>query len=97
MMQIQHETSGTKGGFYIYEGDKRIAEMTYSMAMPDLMIIDHTEVAPVLRGKNIGAQLVQAAVDMAREKQIKILPLCPFAKAVFEKRGTELEDVLHKK
>jgi uncharacterized protein len=70
------------------------AEMTYSMTGTNLMIIDHTEVSDELKGKNVGYQLVQAAVEFARKKQIKILPLCPFAKSVFDKKGAEFADVL---
>ena len=31
-----------------------------------------------------GKQMVLKAVEFAREKGIKVLPLCPFAKSVFE-------------
>lgn len=63
----------------------RLAEMTFSMAGDRLLIIDHTEVSDALRGKGAGKQLVEAAVLYAREKKLKVMPLCPFAKAVFEK------------
>lgn len=75
------------------ENAKRLAEMTYSKAGQDLIIIDHTEVAEELRGKSVGLRLVQAAVNYARENQIKIMPLCPFAKSVFD-RKPEYADVL---
>ena len=66
------------------------------MASEQLMIIDHTEVSDGLRGKNVGYQLVHAAVDYARTHDIKILPLCPFAKAVFDKKAEEFADVRKK-
>lgn len=91
ILQKQHET---KGSFYIEENGEMVAEMTYSMASGTLMIIDHTEVADSLRGKNAGFQLVKKAAAFAREKQIKIIPLCPFAKAVFEKKKDEFRDVV---
>ena len=37
--------------------------------------------------------MVTKAVEFAREKGIKILPLCPFAKSVFDKTP-EFRDVL---
>lgn len=37
--------------------------------------------------------MVAKAVDFAREKGIKIIPLCPFAKSVFDK-VKEFNDVL---
>jgi predicted GNAT family acetyltransferase len=92
-MNIQHEQTDSKGSFFIDENGKKLAEMTYSKAGPQMIIIDHTEVSEVLKGKGIGLQLLNATVAYAREKQIKILPLCPFAKSVFDKKP-ELRDVL---
>lgn len=90
-MEIQHKETETKGSFYV--GDPVLAEMTYSKAGDNLIIIDHTEVGEVLKGKGVGLQLVKAAVEFARNKKIKILPLCPFAKSVFDKKE-EFRDVL---
>lgn len=91
-MEIQHEQKETKGAFFVEENGKRLAEMTYSKAGKDLIIIDHTEVSDDLRGKSVGVKLVQAAVEFARSEKIKILPLCPFAKSVFD-RKPEYADV----
>lgn len=46
-----------------------------------------------LEEKGTGKQLVHKAEEKAREKHIKILPLCPFAKRVFEKTE-DYKDVL---
>ena len=92
-MNIQQEESASKGTFFIEEGGERLAFMTYSKAGTSRIIIDHTEVSPELKGKNAGKQLVSAAVDYARKNNIKILPLCPFARSVFE-RVKEYADVL---
>ena len=92
-MNIDHIKHGSKGAFIIKENNQRLAEMTYSKAGDRLIIIDHTEVSDALRGKGAGNQLVSAAVNYAREKNIKILPLCPFAKAIFDKTP-EFSDVL---
>jgi len=51
-------------------------------------------VSEALRGKSAGKQLVAAAVEYARANQLKIIPLCPFAKAVFDKTPT-FQDVLN--
>ena len=67
--------------------------MTYVWSGEDKIIIDHTGVSEKLGGKGIGKQLVHKAVEMARENQIKILPLCPFAKKVFDKTE-DYKDVL---
>lgn len=92
-LNIQHEHPDHKGAFYIEQDGQRLAEMTYVMAGETNMIIDHTEVSDKLRGQGAGAQMVAAAVAYAREKGIKIRPLCPFAKSVFDKTP-EYVDVL---
>lgn len=85
-MKIQHDDNGEKGRFFVAEEDNTIsAEMTYVYAGKEKFIIDHTEVSEVHKGKGVGAQLVKAAVEMARELGLKIIPSCPFAKRVFEK------------
>ena len=92
-MEIQQHDDGKIGAFFIEWEGSREAEMTYVWAGATRIIIDHTEVSDKLRGKNAGRQLVAKAVEFAREKGIKIMPLCPFAKSVFEK-VTEFQDVL---
>ena len=93
-MLIQQKEDGHKGRFYVEKDGNQLAEMTYSLTEPDIMIIDHTEVDEVLKGKNVGAQLVNAGAEYARTKNFKIIPLCPFAKKVFEKKHEEYKDVL---
>jgi len=93
-MNIEQIEHGSKGAFIIKGHNERLAEMTYSKAGDNLIIIDHTEVSDALRGKGAGKRLVTAAVEYARKNQIKILPLCPFAKSVFDKTP-EFNDVLN--
>jgi predicted GNAT family acetyltransferase len=93
-MDILQKQNGSKGSFYVQPGEEILAEMIYSMTGDSLMIINHTEVSDELRGKNVGYQLVKKAADYAREHQIKIIPLCPFAKSVFDKKKDEFKDVL---
>ncbi|MFH6982761.1 GNAT family N-acetyltransferase [Marinoscillum luteum] len=92
-MEVKQEETGHKGSFYVEQEGLRLAEMTYSWAGNDRIIIDHTEVSDKLRGMGVGLQLVEQAVAFAREKGISIIPLCPFARSVFNKK-TDLKDVL---
>jgi uncharacterized protein len=93
-MEILQKDDGKKGMFYIEQNGQIVAEMTYVWAGDSKIIIDHTEVDDSLGGKGIGKQLVEKAVVFAREKSIKIMPLCPFAKSVFDK-VKEFQDVLN--
>ncbi|MDY5969021.1 MAG: GNAT family N-acetyltransferase [Bacteroidales bacterium] len=87
------EDDGKKGMFVIFENDQRAGEMTFTWAGDSKFIIDHTGVDSSYEGKGYGRILVKAAVDYARNKPAKIIPLCPFAKRQFEKHP-EYSDVL---
>lgn len=93
MLEVKLEENESKGAFYIEENGKRIAEMTYSKAGTDTIIIDHTQVDDKIRGQGAGEKMVEEAVAYARKKGISIIPLCPFARSVFNK-NPDLRDVL---
>lgn len=93
MEQVQLKINDNKGAFHIEIDGKQEAMMTFVFAGQDKIIIDHTEVNEGNNGKGFGKKMVTAAVEYAREKRITILPLCPFAKSVFDK-VPEFRDVL---
>lgn len=94
---VQHQEADSKGAFFVARPEGgHLAEMTYSRANPTLIIIDHTEVDPSLAGQGVGRKLLDALdalVAWARETHTKIVPLCPYAKAQFEKDAS-IRDVL---
>jgi predicted GNAT family acetyltransferase len=92
-MDIKQKDDGSKGSFYIEVDGEEEGVLNYVWAGPDKIIISHTEVEEALKGKNAGKQLVHKAVEFAREKGIKIMPLCPFATAIF-KKTPDYRDVL---
>lgn len=92
-MKIQRTENDNRGEFFIEENGERLALMTYSKASAAKISIDHTEVDASLKGKGIGKDLVAEGVRYARENDLKIVPLCTFAKAEFEKHG-DYADVL---
>ena len=78
-LPIKIHIEGSKGMAYVGSADSPGAAMTFSMAGPRLMIIDHTEVGEAMRGKKVGRQLLDQLVAKARAENLKILPLCPYA------------------
>lgn len=76
------------------EGEENLAEMTWIKESDDYIIIDHTMVSDSLKGQGIGRKLLDHIVEMARERNLKIRPLCPFVKITFD-RVPELKDLLY--
>ena len=91
--EVQLRIYDNKGAFYIEIEGIQEAMMTFVFAGEDKIIIDHTEVNPENEGKGFGKKMVTKAVEFAREKGIKIVPLCPFVKSFFDKTS-EFRDVL---
>lgn len=92
-MKIQHKEGKTRGMFFIEEDGEIIAELVYGNGGENIIVIEHTEVDDRLRGQNIGYELVHRTVEYARMHGLKVSPVCPFAKAVFDKKP-DFGDVL---
>ncbi len=92
-MIIEHRSGGLKDRFVALEDNMELGEMTFSMADKDKLIIDHTEGFPGSEGKGVGLKLLEAAVSFARSKGLRIVPQCPFALKMMDRRKEEYADV----
>ena len=92
-MKTEHLDAETKGLIRMVDGNIEAGTMTYSKAGKERLIIDHTDVNAAYKGKNIGRNLLMEVVNFARKNQLKIIPLCPFAKSVFD-RDESIRDLL---
>lgn len=90
---VEHQEQDSKGAFYVQQGGQRLAEMTYSRTNATLIVIDHTDVDESLKGQGVGRQLLDALVAWVRSTNTKVIALCPFAKAQFDK-DPSIRDVL---
>ncbi|MDO5028433.1 MAG: GNAT family N-acetyltransferase [Bacillota bacterium] len=92
MIKIQYEEEKNRSA--AYDGQKEIGECTYRIsANGKIWIVDHTFVEDSYRGQQIAQRLFAELVERAREKDVKIYPLCPFAVREME-RKPEYADVL---
>ncbi len=92
-MNVEHQPGTSKGRFVAVEEGKELGEMTYSVADPGKIIIDHTQGFPGSEGKGVGSILLEAAVAYARANTLRILPLCPFAHKMMDRRQEQYADV----
>lgn len=94
-MNIQQKDDKKHGSFSLLDGEAVAGEMTYTWAGEGMLIIDATDVNENYRGQGVGRQLLDALVTFVREKEVKVIPLCPYAKSVFDK-DPSIGDVLRK-
>ncbi|MFY7847320.1 GNAT family N-acetyltransferase [Chryseobacterium gambrini] len=93
MIEVKQTNDPKHGNFEAFIDENHAGLMTYTWAGEERFIIDHTEVEEAYNGKGVGKEMLLAAVDFARKNEKTIIPLCPFAKATFQKHE-ELQDVL---
>jgi predicted GNAT family acetyltransferase len=73
-------------------GDGSVAFAEYRL--PDGKIVfTHTVVPPAHEGQGIGTALIRFALAAARERDLKVVPICPFF-AAYMKKHDEVQDLL---
>ena len=60
---------------------------------PGKIIFTHTEVPREHEGERIASALIRFALDSARARKLKVVPLCPFV-AAYMKKHAEVRDLL---
>jgi uncharacterized protein len=78
--------------FEIDLGGDGIAIAEYTLPAGKIMFT-HTEVPEAHEGKGIGTALIRHALDAARERGLKVIPICPFFAAYMQKHA-EVQDLL---
>ncbi|MDY6065850.1 MAG: GNAT family N-acetyltransferase [Finegoldia sp.] len=92
MIKVVYE--GEKFRAAAYDDEKIVGECTY-IEDQGLWTIDHTQVMDDYKDQGIEERLVEELVKQAREKGVKITPMCSIAKGEFDKHE-EYRDVLKK-
>lgn len=93
-MEIKNIKEHGGGHFRAEDNGEEAGRMTYSDADGNKFIINHTEVRPKYAGQGVGTQMVISCVEYARANNLKVVPLCSFAKSVFIKDDS-IRDVLY--
>ena len=81
-----------KHRFEIDLGAGSFAIAEYTLPAGKIMFT-HTEVPPDHEGQGIGTVLIEHALGAARERGLKVIPICPFF-AAYMKKHAEVQDLL---
>jgi predicted GNAT family acetyltransferase len=73
-------------------GDGSFAIAEYKLT-PEKMIFTHTEVPIAHEGKGIGSALIRFALNAARDRNLQVVPICPFF-AAYIRKHEEVQDLL---
>lgn len=93
-MNIDNIQQNIKSGYFsATQNELEAGRITYFLQDDTKLVIDHTEVSNAYGGRGLGKKLVFAVADYARANDLKIVPQCSFAKAVFDKTD-EIKDLL---
>ena len=63
---------------------------------PDTFVITHVGVHPDLRGQGIAGKITQFALEYAKSKSLRVIPMCSYA-VVYIKKNPEYKNLTIKK
>jgi hypothetical protein len=81
-VSIEREELNGVHEFVLRIDGERCGFLEFTRPEVGLMRIEYVEVSPELRGTGLGRQLVERAVDFAKETELRVVPICGYARAV---------------
>lgn len=88
--EVVHNEAGRRFEIEL-DGDVAFAE--YNLVEGGI-ILHHTLVPEAFEGKGVASRLAKAALGFARERDLKVIPTCPFMAGYIAKHP-EWHDVVH--
>jgi len=79
--EVFHEKENERFVIYV-EGNEVYVEYTMRNNEIDL---NHTYTNPALRGKGLAAHVVRAALEFAKENNLKVIPTCSYVQSFIAK------------
>jgi predicted GNAT family acetyltransferase len=90
--QLTVRDNPERNRFEIDLGDGSFAIAGYTLPAGRIMFT-HTEVPEAHEGQGVGTKLIRFALDAARERGLKVIPICPFFAAYMQEHA-EVQDLL---
>ncbi|GAB3720066.1 GNAT family N-acetyltransferase [Nocardiopsis nanhaiensis] len=80
---------------YEVSADGRVVGFSaYHLVAEGVLALPHVEVEPEFEGKGVASALMRESLDQVREQGLRIMPICPFARAFLE-RNPDYADLVH--
>ncbi len=77
-MSVEVQDNPAESRFEIYDDGVRAGLADYTI-VGDRISLTHTETSPEFAGRGLAKQLITFALEQARERQLHVLPYCPYA------------------
>ena len=84
MERFTFEEDGLVGGFYLFDNETNIGEITYRKRSQNAISINHTYVKKEFEGKGYGKKLVDKVLEYAKENDLSVSATCWFAEKVIQ-------------
>lgn len=81
-----------RGAFVLEDGGERLAEMAIAISGDNLTVF-HTNVNDSLRGQGVASALLSTMVAYARTNNKKVIALCPYVSAQFQRHPDQYTDI----
>lgn len=84
-VSIEREELNGVHEFVLRINGERLGFLEFTRPDAGMMRIEYVEVDPELRGSGVARQLVEKAVAFAKENQLRVVPICGYARSVIER------------
>jgi predicted GNAT family acetyltransferase len=86
-MSTEVRNNEERSRYELFMDDRLVGLADYDVD-GDTMVFPHTEIVPSLRGQGLGEQLVAAALDDVRRRDLKVRALCWFVRDFIDAHPT---------
>lgn len=76
------------------ENNELLAETTFVLKDNKEVVINHTYVNPILRGKGIAGKMMEVVAQYIREKGLKVTATCSYAVIWLQKHKETYSDII---
>jgi uncharacterized protein len=84
-VSIEREELNGVHEFVLRVDGERLGSLEFTRPDTGVMRIEYVEVDPRLRGSGFGRQLVEKAVAFANDANLKVVPVCSYARIVIQR------------